>query len=154
LKVRTSAKAIIIENGRILLAKMRDSRGDYYILPGGGQEYGETLYQTVQRECIEELGMEVDVGSLLFVREYIGKNHEHAAFHGDIHQVEFIFACSILSSCLTPINLDKGQIGQEWINLHELEHYRLYPKKMIPVLLELSERIVQKQFPIYLGDIN
>ncbi len=35
--IRPSAKAIIIQHNALLAIKKRDRKGDYYILPGGGQ---------------------------------------------------------------------------------------------------------------------
>ena len=35
--IRTSAKALVIRNGRMLAVKVRDEFGAFYILPGGGQ---------------------------------------------------------------------------------------------------------------------
>ncbi|MCK5199463.1 MAG: NUDIX domain-containing protein [Spirochaetales bacterium] len=54
--VRNSVKAIIIEDGKLLVIRKSDSDGYYYILPGGGQEKDETFIETVKRECMEELG--------------------------------------------------------------------------------------------------
>ena len=41
--VRSSAKAIIIDGGKLLTIMHRDQDGTWYSLPGGGQEPGETL---------------------------------------------------------------------------------------------------------------
>ncbi|WP_199613796.1 NUDIX domain-containing protein [Paenibacillus alkalitolerans] len=45
-----------------------------YILPGGKQEFGETLEQAVCREVFEEVGISVNVDEFLFLREFIGAN--------------------------------------------------------------------------------
>ena len=55
---RISVKALIIEAGRILLPMHRDDDGIYFILPGGGQEWGETAVAALERECREELGVD------------------------------------------------------------------------------------------------
>ena len=48
---RISVKALIIDAGRILLPMHRDEDGVYFILPGGGQERGETVVAALEREC-------------------------------------------------------------------------------------------------------
>ena len=40
-KIRTSAKAVIIQNGKLLAIKLNDGKEEWYILPGGGQDCGE-----------------------------------------------------------------------------------------------------------------
>ncbi|UUI01771.1 NUDIX domain-containing protein [Oceanobacillus jeddahense] len=94
MNIRNSAKAIIIQDHQLLAIKKRDKDGYYFILPGGGQEHGENLHQTLQRECIEEINTTVEIANLLFNREYIGKNHEHFEFDGNIHQLEYMFLCT------------------------------------------------------------
>jgi ADP-ribose pyrophosphatase YjhB (NUDIX family) len=90
-RFRNSAKALIIEDNRLLAIQHAGVSGQYHALPGGGQRPFETLTDALKRECIEELGVHVDVGDLLFIREYIGKNHEFAEKDGDAHQIEFYF---------------------------------------------------------------
>lgn len=53
--IRNSAKAIIIQDDELLALKMEDKDGYYFILPGGGQEHGENLHETLKRECKEEM---------------------------------------------------------------------------------------------------
>ncbi len=89
--IRNSAKAIIIKEDKVLLTKNQDNEGYFYLFPGGGQEHGETLHQALRRECLEEVGYEVEVNELLHIREYIGKNHEYASFDFNVHQIEYYF---------------------------------------------------------------
>ena len=99
MKLRNSAKAIIIQNNRLLAIRGKDPWGDYYLLPGGGQRAGETILEALQRECLEEIGTTVVTHDLRLVREYIGRNHEFAEYAGDVHQVE-----------LWPPNTDCGSV--------------------------------------------
>ena len=57
--IRNSAKAIVINHGKILLNRCTSRFGEYYALPGGGQNPGETLQEAVQRELLEETGYRV-----------------------------------------------------------------------------------------------
>ncbi len=54
---RPSVRGIIIRDGRI--AMMHSCRYDYYKLPGGGIEPGESLEETLVREVQEESGLVV-----------------------------------------------------------------------------------------------
>ena len=49
-------KAIIVRDQQLLTIVKQYPEGIAYILPGGKQEFGETLEQAIQRECREELG--------------------------------------------------------------------------------------------------
>jgi 8-oxo-dGTP pyrophosphatase MutT (NUDIX family) len=52
---RVAVRALIIQNGKILLVK-EDSDG-WWALPGGGVEHGEPIKVTLAREVEEELGV-------------------------------------------------------------------------------------------------
>ncbi|ETT32472.1 NUDIX hydrolase [Paenibacillus sp. FSL R5-192] len=149
--IRNSAKAIIVQDGRLLVIRLEDQYGTAYVFPGGGQEKGEELKDAVARECLEEIGQAVNVGELLHIREYIGKNHEFAEWDADIHQVEFYFACSLIDPEATVFegsNPDDHQVAVEWIALEELSQIRLYPKTIGELLLQSGSS------SIYLGDLN
>ncbi|WP_339258540.1 NUDIX domain-containing protein [Paenibacillus sp. FSL R5-0749] len=149
--IRNSAKAVIVQDGRLLVIRLEDQYGTAYVFPGGGQEKGEELKDAVARECLEEIGQAVNVGELLHIREYIGKNHEFAEWDADIHQVEFYFACSLINPEATIFegsNPDDHQVAVEWIALEELSQVRLYPKTIGELLLQLGSS------SIYLGDLN
>ncbi|MEO2210775.1 NUDIX domain-containing protein [Paenibacillus amylolyticus] len=149
--IRNSAKAVIVQNGQLLVIRLEDQYGTAYVFPGGGQEKGEELKDAVARECLEEIGQAVNVGELLHIREYIGKNHEFAEWDADIHQVEFYFACSLIDPEATVFegsNPDDHQVAVEWIALEELFQIRLYPKTIGELLLKSGSS------SIYLGDLN
>lgn len=132
--IRTAARALIIHQQKLLAIKMRDRSGVFYILPGGGQNHGETLQEGLKRECLEEIGTEVEVGELLYVREYIGKNHEFRHAHRAFHQVENVFRCVLPDPAgIGPgTELDKKQVGIEWLPLNELAKIRLLPEVIKP----------------------
>lgn len=59
---------ILVEDGALLLEHvcMRE-HAPRWTLPGGKLEYGETLQQCLAREMLEETGLAVEVGELLYV---------------------------------------------------------------------------------------
>ena len=151
-RIRNSAKAIIIKDGSLLVIQKRDEAGDYYILPGGGQHYYETLPQAVRREVKEETTLDVRVGELFFIREYLSEHHEFAGSEPEAHQIEFIFSCQPEANSQVKMGEepDSDQIGVKWLPVIELMSHRLYPLAIRPLLMKtLLERA-----PVYLGDIN
>lgn len=51
--------------------KMRGN--DFYALPGGKLEFGETIHECIEREIIEELGVRPQIGRLLFTNNFVEK---------------------------------------------------------------------------------
>lgn len=154
--IRNSAKAIIIQNGQLLAIRNRDAQGDFYILPGGGQEHRETLHEALHRECHEEIGVDIVIGPLRFVREYIGAHHEFAEHDGEVHQIEFMFNCDLKEGQI-PANgplLDTYQVGISWLPVAQLEQYRLYPAVLIELLKIDVSKEINDSTRIYLGDVN
>ncbi len=68
--VRTAARAIVFdENNNIAL--LHATKYDYFKLPGGGIEKGEDPESAMRRECLEEIGCNVEVtGELGTILEY------------------------------------------------------------------------------------
>ncbi|WP_319938890.1 NUDIX domain-containing protein [Xenorhabdus littoralis] len=117
--------------------------------------FGETLTQTLIRECFEETTYKIEPARSVFVREYIGSNHEFAEFDKNVHQIELMFLASLADK--NPdihnldINADRDQIGAQWISLGDVINLPLFPAVLRPL-------IVEKHFssgsPVYLGDVN
>ena len=86
---RPSVRGIIINGDRLLM--MHSLKYDYYKLPGGGMEPGETLEQTLMREVREESGRIVIPES---VREFgMVKRIEKGMFEDIFIQENYYFLC-------------------------------------------------------------
>ena len=148
--VRVSPKAIIVEHGRVLTVQMSGSKGEYYMFPGGGHETGETLEDTLRRECIEEIGCDVELGRVLWIRDYREKNHEFADVRPGFHQLEIMFECRLLGEPDMTSTGDDRQVGLAWIPLAEIEEWPFWPK----VLRARLAGKLPSGSAEYLGDVN
>lgn len=52
---RVAIRMLVIHNDKVLLVKEADD--DWWALPGGGVDHGETVESTLTREIEEELGV-------------------------------------------------------------------------------------------------
>jgi len=57
---RIRVSAILRWQGRVLLCRQEKPGKEYWLLPGGGVDVGETLIEALRRELREELGIEID----------------------------------------------------------------------------------------------
>jgi len=151
--VRSAPRALIVEKGELLTIVLQHEQGDiFHVLPGGGQRYGETLHESLKRECYEELGVGIEIGEVAYVREYIGEHHEFSHFHQGFHQLEVVFRCQLLGKVEVAElpAADHGQIGVAWLPLEDLSRVVIYPSQLVDMI-----RNQAMVFPrVYLGDIN
>ena len=89
----TTARGIIWHEGRLLLVS--HNKNTWYT-PGGWLDDFETLDSTCKRELYEELGVEVVVGNLVKVAQYI-ETAEVNSYGEDINKIEHYFACTLKS---------------------------------------------------------
>jgi ADP-ribose pyrophosphatase YjhB (NUDIX family) len=67
----TRVSVVVVQDSKILLVKHRKGTRQYWVLPGGRLEYGETFQECGVRELKEETGLEVEVQDFLFLSEAI-----------------------------------------------------------------------------------
>lgn len=76
-------RGIVAHNGKYLFVK-HAPQSDYYALAGGGLEDGEALADGLHREFMEELGVDAEVGRLLYVQQLFDGPHESLEFFFEI----------------------------------------------------------------------
>lgn len=84
--------------------------------PGGGVLAGESLRNTVKRECLEEVNLEVRPTTLRFVHELIKE---------EFHVLEYYFDCELINGVLKlgtdPERLDNPLLLEaKWMSLAEI----------------------------------
>lgn len=149
---RYSIKAIIIQNGKLLVESCDYGQGRFCKLPGSGHQWGETMTEALIRECKEELCLDVTPNRLVMVRDYIAKNHHQHIDLDCFHQAELMFECSV--DDFSPLACGAEPDGEnqqiKWIAIEDLADSDFYPKAIIPYLKNI-ENIKET---IVLGDVN
>ena len=84
--VRIRVCGILIEQDKLLLIAHKKNNEIYWLLPGGGVDYGEGLRDALCREFLEELNVSIDVDELALVADSIDPV-------GSRHVVNLCFAC-------------------------------------------------------------
>ncbi|MEI6054257.1 MAG: NUDIX domain-containing protein [Candidatus Saccharibacteria bacterium] len=80
---RNAARTVIYDKENDLIALINVRNGDYYKIPGGGIEDGETEESAAEREAMEESGCRVKIIDKIGEQEFIDKNEK---YNGTIHR--------------------------------------------------------------------
>lgn len=118
--IRIRAACVAVDGeGRVLLVQHRKGGLDYWLLPGGGVEEGETMVEAARRELFEETGLEGDVGRTLLICESIDPRDRR-------HIVHVAFLASLRGGTLRP-GLDGRLVDAAWVPLSRLGELSLFP---------------------------
>ena len=139
-KIAVRAAGVLVTDGRILLVNHRKHGRSYWVLPGGHADFGEPLRDALVREIKEELSLDVTVGPLLLVHEFLAE---------DVHVVNHAFRVETKSAEFR-VKPDKGLKDARWIPLDELDAVELLP----PIARELRKAVENPPTnTLYLGAV-
>lgn len=144
-KRRKSARALIIRDEALLVfLRKRYSRKtgewiEYYSIPGGGIDKGESPEDAAVRELYEEMGVRIKLGGLVAHR--IGKFFEHYVFTADIVDGE---PHLMLDSEEAMHMGEHNQFIVTWVPVEELTHENL---RYYCDYLELIQQLAAGQKP-------
>jgi ADP-ribose pyrophosphatase YjhB (NUDIX family) len=119
-------RAIIKQAGKILLIRREKNEEKYWVFPGGAVELGESHRVALRRECLEELGLVVEVGRLFSI-SLIEKSEGN--------EMEYFYECRIIDGKLgsgqgPEYQADPLSVGSyflEWLDQNDVVHIALKP---------------------------
>jgi 8-oxo-dGTP pyrophosphatase MutT (NUDIX family) len=140
-QIRPISICVFRNNNRILVAEGYDSvKDEYFYRPlGGGIEFGETSVETICRELVEEINVEVDRESL----KYLGIVENIFHFNGTAgHEIVMIYDGALKEAGLyeQAVIVGKEANGEDiravWKSLDEFGDAKsiLYPTGLLKML--------------------
>lgn len=141
--IHVQSRAIIIEENHILLCRTVGLNPDFYFLPGGHIEHGESAVEALSRELMEEIGFSFKIQRFLGCMEYSfdPKVTVHAKCH--THEYNFIFEArpEVFIDPKLPLKQLEDHIETQWLPLDRLNQIDLRPEpvtRLIPKWLNLN----------------
>ncbi len=129
----------MIEDDKFLLISHRKDGDVYWLLPGGGVEYGESLEEALKREFSEELNITIEIQGLAFVCDSIDPL-------GSRHILNIIFYCAHTGGSYI-LGDDKRLSGYDFFHVTGLKDVKLFP----PINLELIAAVDRSAHGMYIG---
>src|SRR5258708_7505120 len=119
-EIRVRVGGIYVQEDKILLVRHEKRGQTYWLLPGGGCEFGETLEQALERELLEECGVETKTGRLLFSNESIPPDKHR-------HVINFTFLGQVTKGVAALSEVDGVLAEVAWMPKHEFGELRFFP---------------------------
>lgn len=122
---RIRVSAILRRERRILLIRHEKAGREYWLLPGGGVNAGETLVRALQRELTEEVGLDEDIPleGPVALADSISPDGAPAK-----HVVHIVFAGYLGGRSLERVNsVDEAVCNHRLFDLDELSDVTLHP---------------------------
>ena len=115
----------VIDSGRLLLVKRgRDPGKGLWAVPGGKVRRGEAMTEAARREVLEETGLEVEIGGVIWIGEHLSEDH---------HIVLIDFRGTVTGGTLRAAD---DADDARWVELSAAEEYPL-----TPTMYELVEEL-------------
>jgi len=128
------AAVVLDDAGRVLMIQRTDN--DFWAIPGGAQEIGETTTEAAVREIREETGLDVEVTSLVGI--YSDPRHVIAYDDGEVRQeFSICFRARPIGGQPTPSSESKQVY---WIEPTHLADLTIHPSVRLRIEHGLEQR--------------
>ena len=132
IRPRVRVAGILIEDDRILLIEHTKNNRKYWLVPGGGVDWGESAAEALIREFKEETGLDIEVEKFLFISETIAPDKQK-------HVINLYFKIKKAedSSNIMKLGEEKILTDLRFIPEDEIKNIKLYPnikEKLIKLL--------------------
>lgn len=132
IRPRVRVAGILIEDGRILLIEHTKNDKKYWLVPGGGVDWGESASAALIREFKEETSLDIEVEKFLFISETIAPDRQK-------HVINLYFKIKKVenSSNIMKLGEEKILTDLRFIPEDEIKNIKLYPnikEKLIKLL--------------------
>ena len=116
---RVRVAAVVVQDEQILLVRHQKDGQTYWLLPGGGVDFGERMDVALIREVLEETGLTVRVGQVLFLSESIPPDVHR-------HNIQVTFSAEVAGGALG-LGDDPRLAECRFVSFAELPTLILYP---------------------------
>ena len=116
---RLRVAPVIVKDDAILLVRHIKGGKTYWLLPGGGVEYGESLAEALIREVKEEANLDILIGHLILVNDSIPPDRHR-------HVVNLYFTAEVTGGQLV-MGSDDNLAELRYVPLDELTELEFYP---------------------------
>jgi len=141
----TRISVVVIEDGKILLVKHRKGNRQYWVLPGGRLEYGETFIDCAVRELKEETGLVIEAEKFIFLSEAIAPDRSR-------HIVNIYLKAKVIGGKLQ-LGDEPVLAGVDFLPLAELEQITLFPPISRVIIDAATNDWKVKGEILYLGNL-
>lgn len=133
-------QAVIFKDNRILVLRQYNYKRqeEYWMLPGGGLEDGETEEEGIKRELKEEINLEVEIKGIIFDEPGNGK---------DVYQRYITFLCVPIAGSVESIGSETVSYRKileiVWVSLSDEEQWNDYMLKeqFYPSMNRIKDRL-------------
>jgi len=139
--MRVRVAGILIGNDRLLMIAHKKKKEIYWLLPGGGVNFGESLEDALKREFFEELNIGVEVNEPALICDSIDPG-------GKRHILNICFRCNYNGGIYT-IGRERRLHDFAFFEKKDLMKIRIFP----PINRHLQSIMEMKKQPLYLGKI-
>ena len=115
-KPRITSAVLVMDGNKILLAERnKENYNGYWIIPGGGVKFGETIQEAALREIKEETNLDVEIIKLIGHKEVIN-------VPGDYHSVVFFHLAKPKSS---EIEAKEDVSSAKFFSIEEIKNLKI-----------------------------